>query len=161
MIKIKKNYVLKTLNMRSMVVHNDQSIDEWINYYLKFQDQEQCLVKITNFNKSKLQMTMEKVQGIDLADTEIVAKLPREVRRDIGCQIVTLYGRMHKWTVNTRDIFFHKDFNTSNIMYNPETKLIKLIDPDSFQVLQPYSINSVYHGGFIDTLYAIKTWEAL
>lgn len=161
MIKIEKKYVLKTLSSRSMCVHNDQSIDEWLNHYLQFQNQEQCLVKITNFDKSTSQMTMERVQGINLADTQSVANLSREVRRDIGCQIITLYGRMHKWTVNTNDIFFHKDFNTSNIIYNPKTKLIKLIDPDSFQVLYPYNINSVYHGGFIDTLYAIKQWETL
>ena len=161
MIKIEKKYVLKKLSIRSMCVHNDESVDEWLNYYLQFQDQEQCLVKIIDFDKTNSQMTMEKVKGINLADTESVSKLPREVRRDIGCQIVTLYGRMHKWTVNKHAIFFHKDFNTSNIMYNPKTKLIKLIDPDSFQILYPYSINSVYHGGFIDTLYAIKQWETL
>ena len=161
MIKIEKKYVLKPLSMRSMVVHNDQSIHEWLNYYLKFQDQEQGLVKIIDFDHSNSQMKMEKVRGINLADTEAVATLPREVRRDIGSQIITLYGRMQKWTVNTHEIFFHKDFNTSNIMYNPKTKLIKLIDPDSFQILQPYKINSVYHGAFIDTLYAIKQWETL
>ena len=109
--------------MRSMVVHNDQSIHEWLNYYLKFQDQEQGLVKIIDFDRSNSQMKMEKVRGINLADTEAVATLPREVRRDIGSQIITLYGRMQKWTINTHEIFFHKDFNTSNIMYNPKKNL--------------------------------------
>lgn len=159
-INITKHFVEKQMTDRSMVLHNDQNVNDWYEAYVKFSNQESRLVKIYDWNSEELTFKMNVAKGINLGDNQTVLALDRHERRHIAKEVVSLYANMHTFSIGDL-LFWHKDFNVTNLIYNPKKQTVTLIDPVSFQIINALDINANLHRPFVDTLYNIKQWELL
>jgi serine/threonine protein kinase len=136
------------------------SLHQWFDFYQMFQEKEPRLVKIVNFDGDRT-IEIEKIEGFDLRDTRLIKRMTKEERRHLTYEVISLWGIIQTFTIDDHKTFLHRDFCISNLMYEPSTRRVRLIDPDSFTVLNPSEDNPTHLGNFIDTLYNMKRWENL
>ena len=153
----------KYLNDKSYCVKYRQNMSPstWFNTYKKFQDIESSLVKIHTFEEKELSFEMESIKSFCLTETHLLKSISKTELRQIISKVISLWGRLQTFTVDDENIFIHRDFCICNLMYETDTKQIKLIDPDAFNIQNPSVDSPIYHGPFIDTLYIMKLWERL
>lgn len=147
-------------NSRCLRMENNVSLPRWVNIYQGFQRKHPQLVKIINFDRDRT-IEMEKIEGFDLRETHLIKKLSIEERRHLTYEVISLWGIMQTFTIDDHKTFLHRDFCISNLMYEPSTKRVRLIDPDSFEVVSPSEVSPTYFGNFVDTLYNMRRWEQL
>ena len=153
--------ISKQMTEHSRCLRMDKvSLHQWFDFYQMFQEKEPRLVKIVNFDGDRT-IEMEKIEGFDLRDTRLIKRMTKEERRYLMSDIISLWGVIQTFSIDSKRVFTHRDFCTSNLMYEPSTFSVKLVDPDSFAVLDPSEDNPTYLGNFIDTLYNMKRWENL
>ena len=104
---------------------------------------------------------MEKIEGFDLRETHLIKRMTKQERRHLMYEVISLWGLIQTFTIDDQRTFIHRDFCISNLMYEPATQCVRLIDPDAFDIQTPSEDAPTYLGNFVDTLYNMKRWEKL
>ena len=142
----------KYLTERSMCIRNSEwtTPEKWFELYKQFQKQEEWLVDISRFNQKELSFHMEEIKGFQLSNNDEMEKFSIIERRHIMKEVISIWGKIQTFSVDDGNIFYHTDFCIHNLMYDIEKKIVRLIDPDSFQILWARKYPAIYHGPFID-----------
>jgi len=153
----------KYLNERSMCIHNNEYMSprKWFDNYVGFQRIYPQLVHISKFDEIELSFEMEKIEGFVLSDLDTLKTLSIRERRNIASSVIILWGKIYNFTISDKFTFIHKDFCVNNLMYDTKNRQVRLIDPDSFNIVSPSLDHAVFFGPFIDTIYNMKQWEKL
>jgi serine/threonine protein kinase len=149
-----------TDHSRCLRMNNDVSLSKWFDLYQMFQSKQPRLVKIINFDGDRT-IEMEKIEGFDLRETHLIKRMTKQERRHLMYEVISLWGLIQTFTIDDQRTFIHRDFCISNLMYEPSTKCVRLIDPDAFDIQTPSEDAPTYLGNFVDTLYNMKRWEKL
>lgn len=144
-----KNYSLEKTN---------HSIQEWHNLYQCYCAHEARAVKVVSASVKNKNFTMERLDGFVLSDSAKVYRLPWQERFYIISEITSIFSKF--WTFEHPNLrenqrFIHLDLHTPNFFYTTDKEL-KLIDPDSFQIVNMNTPQRVLYGRYFDTLQYLK-----
>lgn len=132
-------------------------LDEWWNIYDQYQTYDERVVKVHEINLKEKYFVMEKLTGLDLKYD--IDKLNFNQKKFILQEVVDIFSKFFSFTgkgLHREEIFFHVDYRLSNFLFIND-KSVKLVDPDSFEVVALDKGNNVLHfGRYLDCLVTLK-----
>ncbi len=117
-----RNVIIKKLNKG---YHSPGAISEFYREYeLTGIFKNEGVIKIYEFSKidNSPAIIMEDIEGISLADILKSEKIELNEFLDVALSVIEIIGNIHKHNI------IHKDINPSNIIWNREKKIVRIID---------------------------------
>lgn len=132
-------------------------LEDWWAVYQIYQKFDPRVVQILEVNINSNYFVMEKLHGIDLEQE--IDQLNFHEKKHVLKETVDIFSNFFKFKsrlLHPEELFFHVDFRLSNLMFT-NNKEIKLLDPDSFDIVALDKPNNVLNfGRYLDCLVTLK-----